>query len=486
MTQQTMTVEKIEAESGYAEIKVNTVEIADKFEIILHRIYPNEILNLVYSLESTLNLLDLDNHKDFVHNRIIRVENKIKTLLPNRKKRGIANTVGNILNWMYGTMDNNDRLNIESHLNLIDQNNHNLIENSNQQITINENLNKSIILIKNIIEKDRTKILDRFNKLNYTEMKILSESAFLEFMFKLDYIEKQVEHIQDNIASARIGLLHPNILTDEEINQYNIDVKTLYNIRLAAAKHVDNSIIFAIKIPIHTLTTNKNLLIPIPNSQGNEVVSNMEYIIRNNGQILTYSEGKILSELTKTTNCINHKNCKLVKKKEEEILFIEDSIIIVKNIKQGRLKSTCDNRIFTLNGNYLINFNNCTIRIKNKEFSNKLRIFTEKFIIPITQNVTFNNTDEITFDDIVLNKINNIKEIREIKYYRIVNYSLSSLSITVIIILAIYIYCKSKQKKINIESRIQENPKTKEGGVTYHSNSNDDTNNIGYIMQKYA
>lgn len=317
-------------------------------------------------------------------------------------------------------------------------------------------------------------------------MKIISENAFLEQMFKIDYIEKQIEHIQDNIASARLGLLHPNILTDEEINKYNIDFDKLSNIRLGVAKHLDDSIIFAIKIPIHSIAISKNLLIPITNSQKKQLDTEMEYIIRYNGQIFTYSEGKSLKELTKSKNCINLGNCKFVNKDKEEILLIEDNIIIINNIEAGRLKSTCDERIMPLNGNYFINFNNCTLRINNREFSNKLKIFTEKFVIPKYENFTYDNK-ELEFEKIVFHNVSNIEKITELKYHKIVNYSLGSLTIIVIIILIIYIYCKQKSIKIKIKGRIQENPKTGEGGVRLQSNpKNIKINEIDEIIGKYS
>lgn len=214
MTIQTMVIERIETKLGYAEIKTGIVEIPDKFDIILHRVYPIEILNLVTSLESTLKILDLENHKEFINSRISNLRNKMKTLLPRRQKRGLLNVGGTTMKWIFGTMDDEDRGDIENHFKIIDHNNEKLMNNLNQQIKINENFNNTFKQIKYIIESDRKKILNKLNKLNFTETKILSENLFLEQMFKLDHIEKQIEHLQENIASARLGLLHKSILTD--------------------------------------------------------------------------------------------------------------------------------------------------------------------------------------------------------------------------------------------------------------------------------
>lgn len=467
LADQTMTIERVQTELGYSEIKIDTVEIPDKFEIILHRVYPEEIFDLVRKLESNLKIIELEDHRDLVENRIKSIKNKIKTLVPHRVRRGLVNLGGSTLKWIFGTMDNDDRQNIENHLTVVDQNNHKLMQTINQQIKINENFNRTFRQIKDIIETDRTKILARLNQLNFTEFKILSENLFLEQMFKIDHIERQVEHIQDNIASARLGLLHPNILTDEEINEYEIDFNKLSNIRLAVAKHVDNSLVFAIKIPVHNIVTNKILLVPIVNSEGKQIDSGIEYIIRHKNRMLTYIAGKSLKELSESKNCINLSNCKFLRNDKEEILSIEDNMIIINNIKIGKLKSTCDERIMSLSGNYFINFNNCTVKINDREFTNNLRIFTQKFVLPKFENKSY-DSKPLDFEKIVLENANNLEKLKELRYHKIVNYSLGPIFVIILVLIVIAsVFIKRNKSQIKIENKIQENPKTEEGGVTF-------------------
>lgn len=81
------------------------------------------------------------------------------------------------------------------------------------------------------------------------------------------------------------------------------------------------------------------------------------------------------------------------------------------------------------------------------------------------------------FDKITLNNVDNIKIITELKYHKIISYSLGSIVIILIIIFIIYLYCKHKNIKIQIKNKIQENPKTKEGGVTLQAEE---------ILEKYS
>lgn len=47
-------------------------------------------------------------------------------------------------------------------------------------------------------------------------MSSTEEALYSEQLFRLQILQEKVNHIQDNVASARHGILNPNILTDEE------------------------------------------------------------------------------------------------------------------------------------------------------------------------------------------------------------------------------------------------------------------------------
>ena len=116
----------IETELGYTELKTDEIEINDKFDIVLHIIYPHEIDKVIDILEKTINTLDLGTNKEVTIHQISNIRNKLKTIIPHRAKRGLINVGGYALNWLYGTMDDDDRQNIENHLRIVEKNNHNL------------------------------------------------------------------------------------------------------------------------------------------------------------------------------------------------------------------------------------------------------------------------------------------------------------------------------------------------------------------------
>lgn len=467
ISQQTLILEKIETDLGYAEIKTDEIEIPSRFDIILHIINPMEILDVIDNLEKSIKLLDLGDNRNFAIEQINTVRNKMKTILPSRSKRALFNFGGTILKWIYGTMDNEDRQDIENHFGITDQNVHNTIQTVNQQIKINTNFNDTFQVIKNSIESDRIKILGKLNEIEKADKRFFSEALYLEQMFKLNLIRNHVENIQDNIASARSGIIHPNILTNYEINSYQIDFKKLANIRLGFAKCQNNSLVFAIKIQTEVKVVDKKLIVPVPNSNGVQIDQEMEYVIKVNNITYTYNEGKILQELKVSKNCILKNNCKMINVKYEEFIEIDNSIIIVNNVKLSKLNSTCDERITTLNGNYFISFYNCTIQINDKKYSNNVYKYIDKYVIPSTKNLTF-VSNQLSFENILLNQIDNIQNIKELRYHKYTNYGLGSFTfiLLVVLIFVLYLYCKKNKVRVKIINKIQENLETREGGVT--------------------
>lgn len=451
-----MTIHKIDSQTGYTIIKLDQIELPNNFETILHIIDPNEINKVIDELEETLNLLTHEyNHRKIILKEIDNIRNMVHTMLPYKQKRGLINIGGTIIKWVFGTMDNEDRQRIEEHILTIDKNNHNLIKNMNQQIKINDNFNKSFIMIQEAIKNDR----QQMNLLYKLERKTFSFNLINEQLFKLNIIKEKVKQIQDNIASARLNLLHPNILSKEEIIKYNIDFKKLNQIRLGLAKHINGIIIFAIKIPIDYVILNKKVIIPINNENNTLIKEKIEYTLELNNSYYKFSSSQSFKELEKSENCIFKNNCKLITNYESKIINIDENSLIIQNAVKFEMNSNCDERQFTLNGNYFVNFFNCNINIDNKKFSNTEYHYIEKFVIP-----NLNKTKSeisLSFDDIVLKTKENIQEINELRYHKHINY----FGITGILIILIICFVLISIK-IQFIMKTQESFQTKRGGVT--------------------
>lgn len=105
-------------------------------------------------------------------------------------------------------------------------------------------------------------------------------------------------------------------------------------------------------------------------------------------------------------------------------------------MKNKTFKSNCDERILVLNGNYFINFVNCSVEIGNQKFSNRMSKFVERFYIPNHEIIATEN-DNLIFENFTLHQERNIKEIHILKKHNIISYSIGSFSIVLIVLVAV-------------------------------------------------
>jgi len=155
MTKGFLLIEKIDNNYGFAEVRLENVNIIQNYNILLHIIDPTEIEKIVSILETNIMLTKPDENREFLQNELNKVRTKLQTILPHRQKRGLINIAGTAMKWLYGTMDDNDRQEIE-HLKVIDENNHAIINSLNKNILINDHFNKTFETLKKIIESDRS------------------------------------------------------------------------------------------------------------------------------------------------------------------------------------------------------------------------------------------------------------------------------------------------------------------------------------------
>lgn len=167
--------------------------------------------------------------------------------------------------------------------------------------------------------------------------------------------------------------------------------------------------------------------------------------------------------MKRSKNCILKNNCKFTSS-DEEYIEIGDDILVLNNVRDRTFNSSCDERKYRLKGNYFIHFQNCTVKVDNKSYNNRVSKFVNKFIIPNNVTIKFNSTD-LTFEELIIKQEENIKEIKELQYQKYVNIGLGSLSI-LLILSFIPMILGNRKLKIKLINRIQENPYTNRGGVT--------------------
>lgn len=455
--------------NGYVEIKLDEVQLITKYTIILHIIDLKEIKNAIENIETSIEQMEMLSNKQFLQSELNRAKIKFYTIQVHRTKRGLANIIGTGLKWIAGTMDDEDRSNIENHLQYIDQNNHNLIEGFNQNILINNHFNETIKILKNTIEDDRSKFSDKFNSIAKDNDKVLSQTMYVDTLLKIKILSDQIEHIQNNIMAANQNIMISNMFTMQEIESLDIDFFKLQSTKLIVAKYKENQILFILKVPKETVISKRSYITPIKDKNHFEIDFKAQQIVYYNNFPYQYSKTNDVNLLKKSNLCMFNSNiCTKIKNTREEIIEIEPGLICAKNLNNAKLLSNCDDRNITLMNDHLITFSNCEIQINELTLKNYDRSFKDHFIktpdIPVNKSIT-----TLTFDEIVTKELDNIKQIKELKNHKTIHYSFiisnTTIILLLIIIIIITVICIYK-KFSKIKTKIQENFPSREGGVT--------------------
>ncbi|XP_075160295.1 uncharacterized protein LOC142233299 [Haematobia irritans] len=328
MTRQTetaMTLTELVDQTGFIDLELKNQDIVLDSDIVLHIIDVKEIENIINEMTDDIILMKASN-KDILQSELLEARNKLMTLIPRqiRQKRGLINAIGTLSKWTFGTMDDYDRQTIQKHFLQTD-------DTVNKQISINNHFNIAIEQIKNIVKNDRMEIEKSFNAINKFENQEYQEHMYLQQITKIQLIKSKIEQIQDNVVSAKYGLIHPNILTNNEITKYNIDFNKLKYLQLGIATFNNTYLILGIKIPKIFIQAQIRKIIPLPNKEQKEIDAQIEEVFTYKNKTMRFEENKHFRQLKPSTHCIITQNCKLVTNKDLEIILLDEKTIMVKN-----------------------------------------------------------------------------------------------------------------------------------------------------------
>jgi len=163
LANQKIQIERLNSTNGYTKVDLGPVDIVCSYQYILHLIEPTKIHDMIENFKQTTKLFKNTEIKAIISDELKDIESMLHTLVPHRAKRGLINVGGSIMKWLYGTMDDEDRINVEAHLKIIDENNHNVIDTINQQVAINDNFNRTLNQISRVVQREQAALLARIN-----------------------------------------------------------------------------------------------------------------------------------------------------------------------------------------------------------------------------------------------------------------------------------------------------------------------------------
>ncbi|XP_055920350.1 uncharacterized protein LOC129951973 [Eupeodes corollae] len=292
---------------------------------------------------------------------------------------------------------------------------------------------------------------------------------------KLLMLKEELEDISNAINWAKQGIVNSKLLCKKDLTQILNDIENLpYGNDAQALNYATPSvaikgevILYIISLPITTneiynhlkirpvTKNNKQILIPYLDILANKkemygIKENClkvhEILICKQNQIIKLSKNSCISNLLNSMNA----NCTYIFNTKTSIEQETENLIFIDNYK-GKLYD-CENKTRTLNGTYVVQISNCSINLGNLNFITKE--ITNYVPLPsIFQGQLTESNIKLNIDQIHLENIKQIEEIKTISNQTFINNIV--LYILIIIIVIIILAKKGKnQKEINVINEI--------------------------------
>lgn len=364
-----------------------------------------------------------------------------------------------------------------------------MIENLNNQVTINKQISNQIKEITNHInnaQNNITLVINDFqNKISKLNDKLRFFIVQTEINENINTLEKEINKIKEIILASKLEILSRNILNEQEINENNITVEILPYIKNCVL-YKKQTIIFVISIPNFVKENYFRTTIEKVPNKGIflELDINISKIIVHNQKIFVNVEKKniLKNDLIPykdqcIANLVNTKQmkCKFRKNLLEEIKVISSNIVITKNLKEILVISNCkqQNEI-NIKGNNIIKIENCKISIGTFIYENYQKEYYSKNLPEVERNITIEQiTNEFHLQEIYFKHIDNTKHIEEIKsnsnwrWYANISVNLVVILMVVAIVFFTCMKRKVNNSNVNIQLKdLRQESKLKVGGVT--------------------
>lgn len=269
--------------------------------------------NQVYELE----LGNYDNIVEYYKNII---DEKLKPFEePSRKKRGLIDGLGSIIKQISGNLDAEDGKHFDAAINNLQQNQNSIINQINQQYSINEeiieNFNKTVQDIEHneILMVSRIKQLESLMTTTITHTDILFAKDLINQLINLfNIILHIIQDTENSVTFCKLKTLHPSIITSKELLKELVKISTFYDKQLpfptilSQIHNYENLIKprCAIKgkqiiyfMPIPLLNSKRYELfyfLPLPNKQFSAIIPSSKFGLKTESELLPLTDSCVL------------------------------------------------------------------------------------------------------------------------------------------------------------------------------------------------
>lgn len=433
---------------------------------IIKIIHPINLTTLEDNVKSLLEISEKIDRSLPMSNLIIHKSKQIadnfyelKPIKVSRQKRW--DIIGKTWKWIAGNPDAED-------LRIINSTFNNLIDQSNEQIKINQMINERTTKITSTINH----LIEHHSSLNSI---LLKEIDAITLLLSMDALNNIIEEIEDTILRTRISLPNSKLLTLKEIfliesilNEQGITTdfpEDALNYAKPKIASKSDMLLYILEVP--KTTGNCQIIKVIPLIVNDTIITDTpNYIIKSNNNLYTTNvPGNIIQQLHETQpfsdNCIFpivmglESHCNATKLNQTRIQTLPGSKILLNNAKNQYISSNCGPHNRTLTGNFILYFQNCTIEIEKQIFISKEIISNTNQLIGVFPGLTINRSiiNEQNLSTLSWQTINNRHRIDHVQLQQYEHkkwlYGIfGGFSTTTIIIITIAILCFRRKKVV--------------------------------------
>jgi hypothetical protein len=367
----------------------------------------------------------LNNKKIIIQYKLDNLKKIYRELLPRRTKRGLLNGLGTLVKDLTGNLDNQDLLDIRNAIDEVNKNEDILNNQINKQIFINDQLITKMQDIQEFVNVTLTRLQFENGKINdrlsNVALLLIYDQHFYKINHIIDILHKNLDEILDIVTFSQQQLFSKHLLTQNEttyiLNLFKQDGIRIQNdnliyslLELKGFYDNNKQLIFIINIPIFnkgnfeiyqtkTIPFYNKILNPIPPKF---IILNTLYYqphATNCKRIYdTHYCKEIRMEQVKGS-CAPaiikqqpaHCESKNVSLQEEIDYFSYGKLYIQPKSANIAYDSNCKQTTNKITEPTLIEFSNCTISIKNQEFSTVEEKFINQLGIELPYNDVFIN-----------------------------------------------------------------------------------------------
>lgn len=303
---QQLQINNIDTDHGYLLFSDKPIQIPSEYEHHCLRINLLDIDNLTHYFNTKVTNYTHIPQIKLLHNKMLRELNAITLHQTNRQKRGLINIMGSAFKYLFGTLDNNDRIQIHNQLESATKNSINIHEMSDIIQLINSNMQK----IKEFEDEHNNREQMLYELIQFTEY---------------------IEDIAMGMQLSRLGLFNPKLLNYDKLE--NVDSSNILQTKTSTWINTNQLLIIA-HIPTKQKTIHTINIIPYPDNNGYQLdhidkdtyFEEQDKIYNQNYQEIN---NECIKNIIKRTNPI----CNFVPITVEQIIkYVEPNSIITWNL----------------------------------------------------------------------------------------------------------------------------------------------------------